>query len=112
MVDNNTSVHAWSTYMNLGHFDVGGGEAEVLGDLVGEAAGDDPALCLRPLRAGEVVDVLALPRILRMCKVYIYNTVRTDVDDDILIHLHTHVSNYFFLPQIVPGVDGESLFDN
>ncbi len=52
--------------MFLSHFDVGCGESEVLGDLIVDRPGDSHPLSLRPLRACEVVDVLALPRVLRM----------------------------------------------
>ncbi len=53
--------------MFLSHFDVGSGESQVLGDLIVDRPGDPRPLPLRPLRACEVVDVLALPCVLRMC---------------------------------------------
>ncbi len=52
--------------MFLSHFDVGCGEPQVLGDLIVDRPGDPHPLSLCPLRACEVVDVLALPRVLRM----------------------------------------------
>ena len=62
--------------MFLGHLDVGRGEAEVLGDLVVDGPGHHLPL-LAPVRGGEVVDVLALPRILHRQSLELHTPVAT-----------------------------------